>query len=302
MEALNTFFQFLTTSLATKTGLSVAILLALVIVSLFFHHLVRRSVRDLSLRQKYWGLIRIFTLVIGVIMVFGVWLEEVKTVGLLMTGFIAAGLLTFKEVWLGIAGRMALAIGDHYSEGDRVTINGVSGDIVNIGLLYSWMAEVDHKAEQSTGKIILIPHMWLLLHHVANHTLKHDYIWEHIEFYFPLHSDTRRVITVMEEEANRYLGDNIQKAERSIAKIRNYFAVKTAPATPKAYLRSQFQAPNYFFLVVSLRITIKDRDKREVISQLTQNLVERFHREKIPLLSAEKEPAAPPPRKGRKKG
>ena len=53
-------------------------------------------------------------------------------------GLIGAGLaISLREPLLSIAGRVAIFAGHMYSGGDRIQINNLSGDVIDIGFFYT---------------------------------------------------------------------------------------------------------------------------------------------------------------------
>ena len=72
-------------------------------------------------------------------------------------GLIGAGLaISLREPLLSIAGRIAIFAGHMYSGGDRIEINKLSGDVIDIGFFYTRMMEIGNwiSGDQYSGRTI----------------------------------------------------------------------------------------------------------------------------------------------------
>lgn len=119
--------------LTPKFLMSVGVIVGAYTLHRLVRYYVGRRTHDPMVRQGYWDISRNLTIFVGAAFLLGVWLEEMKTVSLLLTGLMAAFLIASKEVVLGVSGRIALATSSHFRVGDRILVNGVCGDVVNIG-------------------------------------------------------------------------------------------------------------------------------------------------------------------------
>ncbi|MBI3992875.1 MAG: mechanosensitive ion channel [Candidatus Lambdaproteobacteria bacterium] len=253
-------------------------------------------------RQRYWNVTRFTLTAVGVALVAAVWVEELKTVSLVLAGVAAGILISGKEVFLGIGGRLSLMVADHYDIGDRIRINGLCGDVINIGLLYTWLLEVDvHDGEnQATGRVTLVPHLWLTQHAVINSTLGHEYLWDEIEFVFALDVDGARVIDLLQRTTGEALRAEIATAARVVPRLGQHFAAKSPPVTPVAYARLVTTPVGQNALAVRLRYTVRARQRRATNSQITLRVLSALREAGLsplgdPALPAPAEGTVPPP-------
>jgi small-conductance mechanosensitive channel len=254
------------------------------LVKYYIGHLVTRP-ED---RQGYWSLSRNLLLVLVLALVGGVWLEELKTVSILLAGLLAATLLVNKEVFLGLTGRVALAVIKPYEIGDRIRINGICGDVIDVGLLYTWMMEVafDQVEQQSTGRVVVLPHLWLTQHAIYNLTHGHDYIWDEILLSFPLDVDSGRVMALMVARAEELRKDEVEDARRAVLRMAERYASRNPPVTPVAYAHVSHLVSGHQQLCISLRFSVAARRRREVHSRLLLSVLEMLRAERIPLYTS----------------
>jgi small-conductance mechanosensitive channel len=269
--------------------LSTVVLVGLVYGAyLFSRYYIRRNVMRPELRQSYWSLSRNVSILIGVVLIGSVWLEELKTVSLLLTGLLAALLVVNKEVFLGLAGRVLLATAEPYRIGDRIRIDDICGDVIDIGLLYTRAMEVGYDGQelQSTGRIITIPHMWLSDHAIVNSTLGHAYLWDEISLAFPLDVDGGAVARMMEMETTSILAPELAEAQHEVNKLALVYASRSPPVTPVAYARVIQHASGHQVLQITLRFSVPARRRRDLSSRVLLHLLKALRARGIPLYTS----------------
>lgn len=266
---------------AATTG----ILLGLYLLHLLLKRVIAQLVSQPEARQGYWGLSRNLMLFLATSLVVAVWIEELKAISLLLTGLLAATLLVNKELFLGLTSRLALSIIKQYEIGDRIRINNLCGDVIDIGLLSTWLMEVSFNGveNQSTGRVVSFPHIWLSQHAVYNLTRGHPFLWDEIEFSFPPDVDGAAVTVLLAGEAERVLHDEIEQARRAVRKLAENYASRNPPVTPIAYARLVQHVSGHQILVLTLRFSVEARRRREVHSRLVLHLLRVLRERGIPL-------------------
>ncbi|MDH4120253.1 MAG: mechanosensitive ion channel family protein [Deltaproteobacteria bacterium] len=265
---------------------TVAIVLVVLAHRLTCRYLARR-VANPDLRTQYWELSKNLYIFLGILVVAVVWLHELKTVSLLLTGLVAAFMVTNKEVFLGFAGRVYLASSGAYHIGDRIWINKTGGDVINIGLFSTWLQQVggEHGENQSTGKIAIIPHLWLVQHDVVNFTKSNDYNWDEIAIPFPLDIPRRAVMELLQKEAAYFLRDEIVHATLAIPAITRFSAARMPPVTPVCYAGLERYNNGTRRLVLTVRFTVRARMRRHLHSGLLIHLLDALEAANVKYLS-----------------
>lgn len=98
-------------------------------------------------------------------------------------GLIGAGLaVALREPLLSIAGRLAIFSGHMFTVKDRVQINQLSGDIIDIGFFYTRMLEIGNwiSGDQATGRIVQFPNAQIFGTPIFNCTQNFSYIWDEV--------------------------------------------------------------------------------------------------------------------------
>ena len=95
---------------------------------------------------------------------------------------IGAGLaLALQQPLVSMAGWAYIVSNHPYDVGDRIEINGVSGDVVDIRLfktvLFESFLEGTASGTQTTGRVIDFPNSYVLTHNTINYTRGFEYMW-----------------------------------------------------------------------------------------------------------------------------
>ncbi|HEX7928746.1 MAG TPA: mechanosensitive ion channel domain-containing protein, partial [bacterium] len=268
-----------------QAGATLAIVVGFYVLHQLFKWTISQLVSRPEVRQGYWGLSRNVLVFVATALIIAVWLEELKAVSLLLTGLLAATLLVNKELFLGLASRVALSVVQQYDIGDRIRINNLCGDVIDIGLLSTWLMEVDFDGveNQSTGRIVVFPHIWLSQHAVINLTRGHDFMWDEIQFSFPPDIDGTAAAALLAMEAERQVHEEIEHARRAVWKMAESYASRNPPVTPIAYARLVQQPSGHQILVMTLRFSVQVRRRREVHSRLVLHLLQKLREKEIPI-------------------
>ena len=215
--------------------------LVVLLVVLLAHRLARilidRAVTDPAHRQSYRSLARYLWILVGSVLVAGVWLEELTTVGLVLTGVMAGLFIGLKEVFLGLMGRVVLAVVHPYRIGDRICINKVCGDVINLGLLYTWIFDSggEDGSHQSSGRVLTFPHAWLFQYPIANASQMRGYVWDELPLDVPADAPLAGIMSSIEMAAGELGEADLPPARRATARIKRNFAVLLPPLEPKVY-------------------------------------------------------------------
>lgn len=145
----------------------------LIVSVFFFRFFVLKFVNnrlESYVSKKLWrAYSSYFAIFILVIFLFPIWLPSLRLLTTFLGLFGAGILIVHKEVILNIAGWFYIIIRKPFELGNRITINNINGDVIDIRLLdFSLMEISNHFGGQSTGKVLHIPNSLLFVHSLAN--------------------------------------------------------------------------------------------------------------------------------------
>lgn len=153
---------------------------------------------------------------------------------------IGAGLaIALREMLLSVAGWMRIKLMGSYRHGDRIELNGVCGDVIDIRVLRTTLMEIRGwvDADQSTGRIVHIPNGWIFGHALYNYTGGFRFIWNEIPIVVTFRSDWQAAHDILLDLAQISADIVKQQAAEEIHRMSGEYLIHYSILTPFVYVR-----------------------------------------------------------------
>ncbi len=162
----------------------------------FFNTRFNSNERALYLINKK---ITTFGVVINIIMLILIWESKITKLMTLISFVSAALAFALRDFVYNFFASIYINVKKPFKVEDRVEVDGIVGDVVNIGSLTFDVLEVSSKenGEQSTGIMIHIPNSKVFNGGVKNYTEAFKYIWDEISIKVPVDSDIDNAKSVL---------------------------------------------------------------------------------------------------------
>ncbi len=159
--------------------------------SSIFHRDVKRSSAYKIIRYSIWVfiLIAILSILVDNLSVF------VASLGLAGFGVTFA----LQKPILNFVGWINIVFNRTYSIGDRVSVNNVRGDVIEIELMCTKLNGLLEKTDELSGKIVTIPNELVLTSPVINFTRSGQYLWEELEVTITYESNWQKGVKLLGE-------------------------------------------------------------------------------------------------------
>jgi small-conductance mechanosensitive channel len=153
-----------------KIASTVGILLILGALNGIVARAVAKNVDDLKHRYLWRQVVRYILTAIAAATVIRIWIEGITTILTALSLIAAAVAVVLKELLQNIAGWAVIVGRKMYSIGDRIRIGSVSGDVTEVGLMYTTIAETTDRGlgEVHTGALVRLPNSLVFTQPVAN--------------------------------------------------------------------------------------------------------------------------------------
>ncbi|HVU17331.1 MAG TPA: mechanosensitive ion channel domain-containing protein [Candidatus Didemnitutus sp.] len=151
----------------------------------------------------------------------------------------AAVVISLQDMCAAFFGWFAIMFGRKFTIGDRLEIEGVRGDVLDIQILRTTLIEVNNwlGVDQPTGRVLFVPNNFIFKSKVFNFNHGHPYIWGKIEvtvtYGTPTASATALFSKVLEEETR----EEFLAARNAAAVMERRYGVEDADYRPKIYTR-----------------------------------------------------------------
>ena len=213
-----------------------------------------------------------------------------QVVGALVILFIMFGMPTQTTTVLGLAGAgLTVAMKDFIVAffgwfilmgrngirvGDWVEINGVGGEVVEVGLLKTVLLETGNWTDSShpTGRRVSFVNSFAIEGHFFNFTTSGQWMWDELNVLIPPGQDPYPVIDGIQKLVEQETAKNAGKAEAEWRETTTKYRAKTLSALPGIYVQ-----PTAAGIEVRIRYITRAYERHEARKRLYEAVVEMMH-------------------------
>lgn len=215
------------------------------------------------------------------IILFPVWLPSILNFIAVIGIFGAGVLIVLKEVILNIAGWLFILIRRPFTEGNRISIGGFTGDVIDIRFLEFAMMEVKSREQGglSTGRVMHVPNSWMFTHPLANASKEFSFNWNELKIPLTPDSDWKHAIEIVQNIVVESL-EEISDSDKRILRSEEEYAITYKKLTPTVYVEFKSGA-----VILTLRHLIEPHRISNITDQLWRAILTEFASEKKITLS-----------------
>ncbi|TGL88586.1 mechanosensitive ion channel protein [Leptospira congkakensis] len=218
----------------------------------------------------------------GFLLIFGIaYLPIVfSSLSLLPTvlGLAGAGIvISLKEVWLNMVGWFMIMGGNGFKVGDRIELDNIKGDVVNIGFFKFTLLEIasDPRFEQSTNRLIHFPNYNIVLHRffIVSETM--DFVWDEFKVYLDISSNWEKAEKICSQILHEELVLAPELVESKIREMSKNYLVRLGKTTPIVYTSLEPEGT----ILMCLRYLTPIRSKRLNRILISKEILTKFKNE-----------------------
>ena len=161
------------------------VILIIVLIS-FIRKLLKQRLPDTSVRYKAQKGVEIIGYVLIIFLTISYFTGHIKDFALAI-GLLTAGItITLQELILSIAGSFYIFLVKVYKPGDRIEINGIKGDVIDIDSIYTTMMEIGEwvSSDNYSGRIVKLSNSFVFKGPIYNYSQDFPFVWD--EFNLPI--------------------------------------------------------------------------------------------------------------------
>lgn len=173
--------------------------------------------------------------------------------------------------WIYVSSRSGIEIGS------RVEVEGIKGDVIDIGLLKTTLLEVGEPlvhALQSTGRLVTVPNSLFLNRSVFASATVNPLVWQEIQILVTFESDWSRAREVIVTVANELYEDLVPELQAAFRTLERRYAYRLGPTTPIVYTEIADSG-----VLLTVRYLTHVRKRRGTVDRMSTQILERFDRE-----------------------
>jgi small-conductance mechanosensitive channel len=218
-------------------GLLIILLIAL--IALFFETWIGRLFGKLKLDRRQLETLRATTRValqvVAVLLILLVIFGPPSQLGTIL-GLAGAGLtVALKDFIVGFLGWLMLMGKNGIRLGDWVEINGVTGEVVELGMFHTVLLETGNWTDSGhpTGRRVTFTNSFAIEGHYFNFSTSGQWLWDEVRVVVPPGQDPYPVVDAIQKEVAQATAESVTQAEsewKTAAKSRGLSTLSAAPA------------------------------------------------------------------------
>jgi len=166
-----------------------------------------------------------------------IWFTGFQDIGTFL-GLVSAGLVfALKDLVASVAGWIYLLWRRPFEVGDRIQIGKHAGDVIDIRLFRFTLIEIGNwvEADQSTGRVILVPNSLLLIEVLANYSKGFQYIWNELPVMVTFESNWPKAKAILQKIVDDQSAHLSEAAMQSVRKAAQRAMIIYSTLTPKVW-------------------------------------------------------------------
>jgi small-conductance mechanosensitive channel len=211
------------------------ILIALIFTLIqLFRRFLKKNITETSAKYKSQKSVEIIGYIIIIILSFFYFTGNIKDFTLAIGLFTAGIAFTLQELILSIAGSLFIFIVKVYKPGDRIEINGIKGDVIDVDSMYTTMMEIGQwvNSDNYSGRIVKLSNAFVFKGPVYNYSQDFPFIWD--EFNLPIRygSDVELAKSIFIKIASETLSEFTSNSKSQWKDVVNKYYVEDAVVEP----------------------------------------------------------------------
>lgn len=209
------------------------ILLVFILIT-WLRKALKKNLPNNTVKYKTQKAVEIIGYILVVLVTITYFTGSIKDFGLAV-GLLTAGItITLQEIILSIAGSFYIFFVKVYKPGDRIEINGIKGDVIDIDSIYTTMMEIGEwiSSDNYSGRIVKLSNAFVFKGPVYNYSQDFPFVWD--EFNLPIRygSDIELAKSIVISIAQERLSEYVQASLADWKEVVSKYYIEDAQVDP----------------------------------------------------------------------
>lgn len=253
----------------------VLVILVIAIIGLFLDDWVRSLLGKLSMERQQVGTLRAVTgvtlQIAGVLLILLVLFGPPTQLGTIL-GLAGAGLtVALKDFIVAFIGRFVLMGKNGIRVGDWVEINGVTGEVVELGLFHTVLLETGNWTESGhpTGRRVTFTNSYAVEGHYFNFSTSGQWLWDVLTVVLPSGQNLHPIVDAIHKKVLEATSERARQAEHEWHGATKSRDLKALSAEPAISVKSVSGGTE-----ISVRYITSANERARLRAQLNHDLVD----------------------------
>ncbi len=210
--------------------------LAGVIALYFFHNYIlvsiacRREKRAIARSLGRYGAV-----LLAAVVVCGFLFDDLSIFAATLGIVSAALVISLQDVCTSVFGWFVIMLASKFRIGDRLEIDAMRGDVIDVDLLSTTLTEVNGwlDSEQPTGRVVVVPNNFIFKSKVLNYNHEHPFIWNRLNVTVTFESPLALTLELFGRELTEITRAEFDAARTAAGRFTNRYGIEDADYTPR---------------------------------------------------------------------
>ena len=206
----------------------------IVLIVQFLRKFLRKKMPDSSARYKSQKGIEFIGYLIFIFLTISYFTGNIKDFALAI-GLLTAGItITLQELILSVAGSVYIFFVKVYKPGERIEINGIKGDVIDIDTMYTTMMEIGQwvSGDNYSGRIVKLSNAFVFRGPVYNYSRDFPFIWDEINLPIRYGSDRELAKEIIISTAQKELSGYVEASMAQWKNVVDRYYIEDAEVNP----------------------------------------------------------------------
>lgn len=249
---------------------TIILIVVMYVADKIIQRIMIKRMKDNRAFYRVRRLVNYLFLFLAVAIILSIWLQKTRAFSTYFGLFTAGLAVALKDLIINIAAWLFIIVKRPLKIGDRIELDGVKGDVIDIRLFQFSLMEIGNwvDAEQSTGRIVHIPNHRVFNEHLCNYSTGFTHIWNEINVLLTFESDWQKAKQLIQMIADNHnlVVDEAMKKEMMVTARKYYITFKNF--SPIVYTDVKDSG-----IQLSLRYLCKPHEKRGTAQAIWEDIL-----------------------------
>jgi small-conductance mechanosensitive channel len=206
----------------------------------FLRRMMRKRIEDVHVRYKAQkGIQLVGYMLIVLVVLLSFTLDDFKDYTLIIGLFTAGLTFTLQELILSVAGSFYIFFVRVYKPGDRIEINNIKGDVIDIDSIYTTIMEIGEwvSTDNYSGRIVKISNAFVFKGPIKNYSMDFPFVWDELNILITHESDIKEAQRLTLQTANNVLSDYVASSKAQWSAMVKRYYIEDAALDPSIAIR-----------------------------------------------------------------
>lgn len=201
----------------------------------FLRRIMKKRIDNVNYRYKAQKGVEIVGYVLIVLLiVISFTMGSIKDYTIIIGLFTAGITFTLQELILSIAGSFYIFFVRVYKPGDRIEINGIKGDVIDIDSVYTTIMEIGEwvSNDNYSGRIVKISNAFVFKGPIKNYSMDFPFVWDELDILITYGSDIEMAKKLVLEKSTELLSEYTENSKSKWKEMVERYYIENAAIDP----------------------------------------------------------------------